>query len=466
MNSRKQYKQKLPSRQHGAVVIIVAICLTVLIGMLALVLDLGHLYIGKTELQNAADAAALSGAKELNGTLLGVQRAKSVACDVGGLNKYDLNSIKVANSSGTPATCSNLTISVGSNPDATVGIDSITSSVAASNKSFLKVETGSRSFNTWFARIWALLNMQTFGTAVAGKYEVDVAPIAVCSIDKTDPEQGFERGVSYNVANFNPLGAGTMYWIDPESNTPGVCTVTSTSATLPYICSGKTSFTPIIGQTVNTNTGISDPQLEAFDSRFDVFNSKNKCDPVVNPPDTNIKEYIGSNAGKASSSWMNWTSNLKSGEDPQQTITPVDKTTGGTCENNKSCAPKPYASRTFVDYGVLWSAYRPVGKTVSDWSSMYKGSASSYPETSPYSQTSGSFFRAPSHTGASGRRVLNMTIIDCTTAGGVCRPATVLAIGKFFLQKTVNQSSPKEVDVEFGGLLATPLPSSDIRLYR
>lgn len=458
MIKQRQYQHKSASRQHGAVAIIVALCLTVLIGMLSLVLDLGHLYITKTELQNAADAAALAGAKELTGKLSGIANAKSAACELGGLNKYDLNSIQVANSSGSPAICSNLTIYAGSDPDTMTDINSITTEAAASNKSFLKVETDSRELDTWFAKIWAVLHMHTFGMAVAGKYIVDIAPIAVCSIDKTAPEQGFERGVSYNVANINPLGSGTMYWIDPESNAPGVCTATNTNDTLPYVCGGKTSFTPIIGQTVNTNPGISDPQVEALNSRFDVFNSKNKCDPVSAPPDANIKEYLFSEMTAGSPSvWMQ-------PDAVQQTIKTVDKATGGTCKNNEGCVPVPYASRTFADYGVLWSAYRPVGKTYLDWSTLYGGAAPSYPEASPYSQTNGSYFSAPSHTGAASRRVLNMTIIDCTTAGGNCRPATVLAFGKFFMQ--TKATSPKEVDVEFGGLLANPLPTSDIRLYR
>ncbi|MFA7350871.1 MAG: hypothetical protein WC009_08930, partial [Methylotenera sp.] len=93
------------------------------------------------------------------------------------------------------------------------------------------------------------------------------------------------------------------------------------------------------------------------------------------------------------------------------------------------------------------------------------------PETSPYAQTSTAdgFFNPPSvahQPGKAGRRVLNMVIVNCLTAGGVCRPATVLGIGKFLMQKRANQPSDKELYVEFGGLLPTPLPTSDIKLYQ
>ena len=96
MTHSRNFIENLKARQRGAVVIIVAVCLFFLIGLLALVLDLGQLYIAKTELQNAADASALAGAKELNGTLAGIQNAKSAACTVAQMNKYDFSSISVA----------------------------------------------------------------------------------------------------------------------------------------------------------------------------------------------------------------------------------------------------------------------------------------------------------------------------------------------------------------------------------
>ncbi len=55
-------------RQHGAVAVIFAIVITAMIGMAGLALDLGQLYVAKTELQNAADACALSAAQSLSGS--------------------------------------------------------------------------------------------------------------------------------------------------------------------------------------------------------------------------------------------------------------------------------------------------------------------------------------------------------------------------------------------------------------
>ena len=55
-------------RQRGAVAIIVGLSLAVLIGFVGLALDLGKLFIAKTELQNGADACALAASRELTGT--------------------------------------------------------------------------------------------------------------------------------------------------------------------------------------------------------------------------------------------------------------------------------------------------------------------------------------------------------------------------------------------------------------
>jgi len=448
--------------QRGAVAVIVAISLVVLVGVLGIVVDLGHLYVAKSQLQNAADAAALSGAKELNGNLAGVNNAVAKAIEAAHKNTFELH--------GQAVVITNANIRVGTCPDAgcMVPVTSITSDALAADKTFLEVNTGAQALNTWFIQVLGEhMGMNALADAVAGKYVVDITPIAICRIANsgTTNELGYERGLTYKVSDSNPIGAGTMYWIDPESNTPGTCTVTSANATRPYLCTGKTGFVPVVGQTVNTNTGISVSQMESLDSRFDSYGSQGKCDPATAPPDSNVKEFIYDSASAGSPrDWM--------GADPiSQSITAVDGNDNTApydpCKKNTPCKSLPYAARTAADYGVLWSRYRPVGKTVADWSTLYAtNTATSYPEPSPYAQTSGSYYTAPSsaHQAKPGRRTLNLTIVDCLTAGGVCRPATVLGVGRFFMQRKANTAN--EIYVEFGGLLPTPFPDGQIKLYR
>ena len=55
-----------PERQQGAVAILLTVAMVALLAMAGLALDGGHLLLNKTRLQNAVDAAALSGAKTLS----------------------------------------------------------------------------------------------------------------------------------------------------------------------------------------------------------------------------------------------------------------------------------------------------------------------------------------------------------------------------------------------------------------
>lgn len=55
--------------QRGAILVMTVIFLVILLGFAALALDLGRLYVLRTEMQNAADASAMAAAAELDGQL-------------------------------------------------------------------------------------------------------------------------------------------------------------------------------------------------------------------------------------------------------------------------------------------------------------------------------------------------------------------------------------------------------------
>lgn len=64
MKKRISFKEHL-ARQNGAVLIVVALLLLVFVGMAAMAVDLGYLFVVRNQLQNAADAGVLAGAAEL-----------------------------------------------------------------------------------------------------------------------------------------------------------------------------------------------------------------------------------------------------------------------------------------------------------------------------------------------------------------------------------------------------------------
>jgi hypothetical protein len=73
---------RAPCRQSGAILIMTVIFLIVLLGFAALALDFGRLYVLRSQMQNAADAAALAAAYELDGQLGARERAVKAATHV------------------------------------------------------------------------------------------------------------------------------------------------------------------------------------------------------------------------------------------------------------------------------------------------------------------------------------------------------------------------------------------------
>src|SRR5688572_33349528 len=85
------------SRQKGAVLVLVGISIAVLIGFLGIVVDLGRLFVTKTELQSAMDACALAAAGELKPGVIppdtqAIARAISAGITAGTRNRADLQS--------------------------------------------------------------------------------------------------------------------------------------------------------------------------------------------------------------------------------------------------------------------------------------------------------------------------------------------------------------------------------------
>jgi hypothetical protein len=97
-----------PSNQNGAVIILVAVSMFVLLGFAAVAIDIGHLVVARNELQNAADAGALAGAQVLyndNGTVIDT-----------GTNQVGYDAARANNSEKVP-------VDVNWNPGENVGSD-------------------------------------------------------------------------------------------------------------------------------------------------------------------------------------------------------------------------------------------------------------------------------------------------------------------------------------------------------
>jgi Flp pilus assembly protein TadG len=79
-------------KEGGGVIVTFALLLFLLLGFMGLALDLGHLFVIRTELQTALDSCALAAAKELDGQPDALTRATNAGITAGNANGVDLQS--------------------------------------------------------------------------------------------------------------------------------------------------------------------------------------------------------------------------------------------------------------------------------------------------------------------------------------------------------------------------------------
>lgn len=509
---------QLRSRQKGAVAIVLGLSLVTLFAMGGVVLDLGHLYVAKSELQNAADAAALAGAKELNEKTAGITLAVSQAQAIAQKNKYNFS---------TDVVLAAADIEFGPGPDGPWSTVAAAQS-SPQGKTFIKVDTGLKSMNTYLMRVAgpAFNTVSTLGVAVAGRYVNDITPIGVCAVDPVNRtekytyptgltelvEFGFRRGVTYDIFSLNPLGGGPSdpYLINPVDAPPTACNPAHSSAnfTAPFLCGGNSAIISSgVGQ-VYTNTGLSANLAESLNSRFGSYQPAGRCIAASAPPDVNVKEYPF--ATSPTTDWMDPAGSTLPGRQSVALDTnPLNinkpKYRLPTAGLSPGPTPVPDASATyaqFPNYGVLWSygpAYQANGNTPpnagtaftpqqANGNPMYNASAIDYFDTTnatkypltagtgfpagtpaaPYNQTSGPYFQSGGPAGVRNRRILNLVLVDCRVppvGSASCGRMTAVGVGKFFMQTKANFSSSARLDLEFTGLIE-PVPTSEIKLYR
>jgi len=500
-----------------------------LIGFLALVIDLARVYLARTGLQNAADAAALSGAMQLKGTAAriccGTDSAVAWARLTGGNNTFFGSGLFQTQVDVGPLDTSNNKISFSASPDGP-WVSIASAQASPGDKYFIKVDTASGTIEPLFAAVINIFNMGTYGTAVAGPLVKDVAPMGVCAIDvipNPSPinspnddyicggpggECGFLRGVAYNILDINPLMASSYpVWINPVDIPPGSCDPNHASANFmrPFVCEGKAAVGNIPGP-VYSNTGGSSTLDSALNSRFDIGfgGSPNDCDPTTAPPDINIKQYaIGGAAGNGRPmDWMNPDPECQNVQTDDPTANP--KKCFGTTGKPFGYVPGSTRSgpASFAEWGVLWSyameqnfstgaAYKLCDwdntctpKTWTDpadplYNGLYRGAAdqsgSGYPAVgTPYQASLGNkYFQGPdpSRQGKADRRVLNVLIINCTAPGfPVPGPGAACAqLNAITVGKffmPVQANLPNELYGEFAGLLPASLFKKQYILYQ
>lgn len=169
-------------RERGVTLAIASIAFVSLLMAAGMAIDVSHFYLAGTELQNAADAAALAGASALNSTSAGITRAADNA--VLSMNKFEFDQVTVTIGRDNVRFGVNLTDLNGSG-----GLTEAQATASPTSVRFVKVTLPPKSVGVYFAKF--ALNVDTVNltrTAVAGQSEAgasgDVTPNEVCNVNR------------------------------------------------------------------------------------------------------------------------------------------------------------------------------------------------------------------------------------------------------------------------------------------
>jgi hypothetical protein len=475
-----QPRQHRPGQgaQRGAVGVMVAAMIFVILGVCGMAIDLGFMFNRRVEMQNLAGAAALAAAAELDGTAAGVTKAIASANSVAGNFRYSYTQA---------ITWSSDALRFGTSPARSgAWIDAGAAQSAPDGQLFARVDTTKLEgapgmVRTLFMNVLgAGRDAEMQGEAIAGRTAIKVMPLAICALSgeraegrdtnagKELIEWGFRRGVSYNLMDLNPYGGTAAHFTVNPFAPPGVTgTAGPTSASIigPYVCSGTMSMARIMGGTLTVAANFPlEAVFEKLNSRFR-HDSGNACSPMLAPPDANVKEYtykdILNPNGTTTPAGVTWMSTA-----------PLAQSAAMVNDVNKritiaDAAPTP-AGSTAGMFGPLWSYARAIpfsnyveGKPepaagyasfpTTEWNRLYSPGqpvANGFPPTGPYQATSGATFKAPASTVRAQlhRRVLNVPLLACPVAGTT---ATARGVGRFFMTVPATKDA---IFAEFAGI--------------
>ena len=257
--------------ERGSVLAVSAVGMLAFLLATGLAVDISHFYLVKSELQNAADAAALAGASALNGDDSGIKRAADYAIQE--LNKYEFNKEKVT----IPRT--NVTFSRNLNG---TYVNETSAKRDASNIRFVRVEVPPSAVTTSFAAPVLGPSRNIAAEATAG---MSVPLNNFCDyIPVTAIDGPFTPGQTYTIRR-PPGGA-----VSPGNYQ--VLAIDGPGGSDDRIGLGQGVRNCVgAGNYVQTKPGVTAGSVrQGLNTRFGVY--EGGLDPVDYPPDENVQEDI------------------------------------------------------------------------------------------------------------------------------------------------------------------------------
>lgn len=461
-------------RQRGGIATLFALALPLVAGMAGLALELAMAFQRQGQLQQAADMIALAAAQKLDGTAGGIDAALQLAGVLAynrplrGIGSITFNpaALTFASAPGGPWLAS------GAAQAAPLALRYARVDMAALDAAYTRLPS------PFGALLGGSGSTALAVHAVAGAQGLRVLPLAICAPSSVAQatrangggvdeivQYGLRLGVGYNLLALNPApgaASGEFFLVDPLSPPGSAALAASTddANVAPFMCSGKLAY-PALSGALNLRrisaTGFG--LWQQLNARFGLAGAA--CSSFHAPPDTNVREYVGSGA-----SWMN-------SAPPQAAASSSTPAPGQPLHSVADGAP-PLPAVAPAQYGTLW-AYGPARTPAmaaihaSKWGTLYPAAqalaAPAWPAAGPYHVAS--YGTAPLGVpGRKERRLLHVPLLACPIAAGTQVQGTVLAVARFLLTARASASA---VPAEFAGILGpaeTAALATDVELLQ
>lgn len=436
----------MPRRQRGAVLVLVTAALLAILAMGALAMDGGHLLLNKARLQNAVDAAALSGAKTLSKALDDPDAYLTAAADA--RQTFENNTLAAGNSELAVAMASgggkNVFVTVEFSEKVYGDFYPVPAEGAAVR--YVRVSVPDYPLSKF---LWGILrifdgeapakSVAAFATAGPSPTAApcDLSPLVVCGVEQAGTYHGYQFGdleVLKTAANDESLANGNYQLLDFGNG----------AKTVGELLAGGGTLCPEIGDEVPTKPGNTVGQaISGLNTRMNEYDGNFKNSEDDYPPDL-VVGY--DKVGKDPALSLDANGVIVHGADKNSAGVPVSADSEG---NLSYTDPATSATTQLLDYN--------------DWKD-----ASSACLQGQGSCTDGGVFE---------RRILKIVVGDCTGLKGGATQVPVLGFGCFFLvQPGVHTGGDAQIFGQFveeceGDGVAGPTPVDDqgpliIQLYK